>query len=150
MRAGIQAWHCAALTLAGCLAAASPSVAAQQAQESGATSITDVPGVLVGQHTLLGRPTGCTVVLAADGATGGVDVRGGAPGTRETALLDPVNTVQEIHAVVLSVWVTGGFAPTLSAAIGRRSRRPVPPLPRGTSEPVPERRSENSPGWAGR
>jgi len=114
MRAGIQAWHGAALTLAGCLAAASPSVAAQQEQESGATSITDVPGVLVGQHTLSGRPTGCTVVLAADGATGGVDVRGGAPGTRETALLDPVNTVQEIHAVVLS----GGSAFGLDAASG--------------------------------
>ncbi len=65
-------------------------------------SITDVAGIEVGHHTLTERPTGCTVVLARDGAVGGVDVRGGAPGTRDTDLLDPVNTVQEIQGVVLS------------------------------------------------
>jgi L-aminopeptidase/D-esterase-like protein len=65
-------------------------------------SITDVPGIEVGHHTLSERPTGCTVVLARAGAVGGVDVRGGAPGTRDTDLLDPVNTVQEVHGVVLS------------------------------------------------
>ena len=77
-------------------------------QEEGATrmgssgSITDVTGIEVGHHTLAARPTGCTVILARGGAIGGVDVRGGAPGTRDTDLLDPVNTVQEIHGVVLS------------------------------------------------
>ena len=60
------------------------------------------------------RPTGCTAILTEGGAVGGVDVRGGAPGTRETDLLDPVNTVQEVHAVVLS----GGSAFGLDAASG--------------------------------
>jgi len=114
MRAGARVRSRTALTIAACVAAASPAFALQRAQETGSTSITDVPGILVGQHTLAERPTGCTVVLAMDGATGGVDVRGGAPGTRETALLDPVNTVQEIHAVVLS----GGSAFGLDAASG--------------------------------
>jgi L-aminopeptidase/D-esterase-like protein len=114
MRAGIQARCCAALTLTACFAAAFPALAAQQAQQTGSTSITDVPGILVGHHTLAERPTGCTVVLAVEGAIGGVDVRGGAPGTRETALLDPVNTVQKLHAVVLS----GGSAFGLDAATG--------------------------------
>jgi L-aminopeptidase/D-esterase-like protein len=114
MRAGIQARQCAALTLTACFATVSTTLAAQQEQETGPTSITDVPGILVGHHTLAERPTGCTVVIAMEGATGGVDVRGGAPGTRETALLDPVNTVQKLHAVVLS----GGSAFGLDAATG--------------------------------
>ena len=80
-------------------------------EESG---ITTVPGIEAGHHTLTGRPTGCTVVLARDGAVGGVDIRGGAPGTRETALLDPVNTVGSVHAVFLS----GGSAFGLSTADG--------------------------------
>ena len=53
--------------------------------------LTAVEGLKVGHFTLSERPTGCTVVLASDGTTGGVDVRGGAPGTRETDLLNPVN-----------------------------------------------------------
>jgi L-aminopeptidase/D-esterase-like protein len=114
MRAGIQARQCAALTLTACFATVSTTLAAQQEQETGPTSITDVPGILVGHHTLAERPTGCTVVIAMEGATGGVDVRGGAPGTRETALLDPVNTIQKLHAVVLS----GGSAFGLDAATG--------------------------------
>jgi L-aminopeptidase/D-esterase-like protein len=61
-----------------------------------------------------GRPTGCTVVLAEAGAVGGVDVRGSAPGTRETDLLDPVNLVEKVHGVVL----TGGSAFGLDAATG--------------------------------
>lgn len=65
-------------------------------------SITDVAGIEVGHHTLAERPTGCTVILSRGGAVGGVDVRGGAPGTRDTDLLDPVNLVQEVHGVVLS------------------------------------------------
>ncbi len=80
-----------------------------------AWGLTAVPGLKVGHFTLTQRLTGCTVVLAEGGAVGGVDVRGGAPGTRETALLDPVNTtVQEVQAVVLS----GGSAFGLDAASG--------------------------------
>jgi len=79
-----------------------------------AGSLTDVPGLRVGHFTDTRRPTGCTVVLAEGGAVCGVDVRGGAPGTRETDLLDPVNSVQQVHAVVLS----GGSAFGLDAASG--------------------------------
>ena len=71
-------------------------------------------GLRVGHFTDARRPTGCTVVLAEGGAVCGVDVRGGAPGTRETDLLDPVNTVQQVHAIVLS----GGSAFGLDAATG--------------------------------
>ena len=84
-----------------------------QAQDL-AWGITAIPGLKVGHFTLSERPTGCTVVLAEGGAVGGVDVRGGAPGTRETDLLDPVNSVQVVHAVVLS----GGSAFGLDAASG--------------------------------
>ncbi len=77
-------------------------------------SLTDVPGLRVGHFTDRRRPTGCTVVIAEAGAVCGVDVRGGAPGTRETDLLDPVNSVQAVHAVVLS----GGSAFGLEAATG--------------------------------
>lgn len=73
-----------------------------------------VSGVEVGHHELDGLPTGCTVVLAREGAVAGVDVRGSAPGTRETDLLDPENTVERVHAVVLS----GGSAFGLAAADG--------------------------------
>ena len=79
-----------------------------------AGGLTDVAGVKVGHFTDTRRPTGCTVVLVEGGATCGVDVRGGAPGTRETDLLDPVNMVQQVHAVVLS----GGSAFGLDAAGG--------------------------------
>ena len=73
-----------------------------------------VAGIEVGHHELDGLPTGCTVVLAREGAVAGVDVRGSAPGTRETDLLDPENTVERVHAVVLS----GGSAFGLAAADG--------------------------------
>ena len=76
--------------------------------------LTAVPGVRVGQHERTERPTGCTIVLVDGGAIGGVDVRGGAPGTRETDLLSPVNTVDVVHAVVLS----GGSAFGLDVAGG--------------------------------
>jgi L-aminopeptidase/D-esterase-like protein len=76
--------------------------------------LTAVPGLKVGHHTLDRRPTGCTVVLTEGGAVGGVDVRGGAPGTRETELLNPVNTVSEVHGIALS----GGSAFGLAAADG--------------------------------
>lgn len=79
-------------------------------------AVTDVAGVLVGHHHRLGDgwATGTTVVLCPDGATGGVDGRGGAPGTRETDLLDPSNLVQRVHAVCL----TGGSAYGLATADG--------------------------------
>src|SRR5262245_50959462 len=77
-------------------------------------TLTAVPGLRVGSFTLSQRPTGCTVVLAEAGATAGVDVRGAAPATRETDLLNPSNTVQQVHAIVLS----GGSAFGLDAAGG--------------------------------
>ncbi len=76
--------------------------------------ITAVDGLELGHHTLTERPTGCTVVLARQGAVGGVDVRGSAPGSREIALLDPVNSVEQVNAVVLA----GGSAFGLDAASG--------------------------------
>lgn len=83
-------------------------------EEARGSGLTAVEGLKVGHFTLAGRPTGCTVILTEDGAVGGVDVRGGAPGTREIALLDPVNTVQRVHAIVLS----GGSAFGLDTATG--------------------------------
>jgi len=77
-------------------------------------SITDVAGIKVGHWTDIEAPTGCTVVLCGEGATGGVDVRGSAPGTRETDLLRPINLVQEVHAVLLA----GGSVYGLDAACG--------------------------------
>ncbi len=77
-------------------------------------SITDVPGLKVGHYTDPVGITGCTVVLCPEGAVGGVDVRGSAPGTRETDLMRPVRLVQEVHAVLLS----GGSAYGLDAAGG--------------------------------
>ena len=79
-----------------------------------ASSICDVAGLKVGHFTSTRRPTGCTVVLCEQGATAGVDVRGAAPGTRETDLLAPENTVDVVHAVLLS----GGSAFGLAAADG--------------------------------
>lgn len=79
-----------------------------------ASDVRRVPGVHAGHHTLAARPTGCTVVLVPGGAVGGVDVRGGAPGTRETDLLDPANSVERVHGVVLS----GGSAFGLDVASG--------------------------------
>ena len=78
------------------------------------SSITDVAGIEVGHHTETRRPTGCTVVLAREGAVGGVDVRGAAPGTRETDLLAPANLVDRVHAIMLA----GGSAWGLDAASG--------------------------------
>jgi L-aminopeptidase/D-esterase-like protein len=77
-------------------------------------AITDVPGVEVGQAQDLQALTGCTVILCRKGAVGGVDVRGGAPGTRETDLLHPVHLVNKVHAVLLA----GGSAFGLDAACG--------------------------------
>ena len=76
--------------------------------------ITAVPGIKVGHYTDSRNATGCTVVLCEDGAVGGVDVRGSAPGTRETDLLSPTAMVDRVHAVLLS----GGSAFGLAAATG--------------------------------
>ncbi|HZO73194.1 MAG TPA: P1 family peptidase [Ktedonobacteraceae bacterium] len=76
--------------------------------------ITDVAGIRVGHDTNLQAGTGCTVILCDVPAVGGVDVRGGAPATRETDLLNPLCLVDEVHAVVL----TGGSAFGLEAAHG--------------------------------
>lgn len=76
--------------------------------------ITDVAGIKVGHYTDREAATGCTVILCEAGAVGGVDVRGSAPGTRETDLLRPMTLVNEVHAILLS----GGSAFGLDAASG--------------------------------
>lgn len=76
--------------------------------------ITDIPGIRVGHDTNLEAGTGCTVILCDPSATGGVDVRGGAPATRETDLLRPMHMVDQVHAILL----TGGSAFGLDAATG--------------------------------
>lgn len=77
-------------------------------------AFTDIEDITVGHAHNLDAATGCTVVICEKGATAGVDVRGGAPGTRETDLLHPVNLVENIHAVMLA----GGSAFGLDAASG--------------------------------
>ena len=77
-------------------------------------AITDIPGIEIGQTHDEEALTGCTVILCRKGAVGGVDVRGGAPATRETDLLDPLNLVNKVHAVVLA----GGSAFGLDSASG--------------------------------
>ena len=79
-----------------------------------ANAITDVRGIEVGHAQDEDALTACTVILCRKGAAAGVDVRGGAPGTRETDLLHPVNLVEKIHAIVLA----GGSAFGLDAASG--------------------------------
>ncbi len=91
-----------------------PAQAAKPTETTGPNnSITDVPGIEVGNFTDP-KLTGTTVVLARKGAVGGVSVMGSAPGTRETDLLDPINLVDKVNAVVL----TGGSAYGLAAADG--------------------------------
>jgi L-aminopeptidase/D-esterase-like protein len=89
-------------------------MAASKSSRRGAGAITDVAGIEVGHFTDTRRPTGCTVVIARDGAIGGVDVRGAAPGTRETDLLAPTNLVDRVHGILLA----GGSAWGLDAASG--------------------------------
>lgn len=76
--------------------------------------ITSVSGIKVGHYTDIEAVTGCTVILCPEGTVAGVEVRGGAPGTRETDLLAPMNLVSEVHAILL----TGGSAFGLGAADG--------------------------------
>jgi L-aminopeptidase/D-esterase-like protein len=94
-------------------------------------ALTDVSGLRVGHAQVPGALSGTTVVLTpADGAVAGVDVRGAAPGTRETDLLDPRATVQRVHAIVLS----GGSAFGLAAADGVMARLAAA----GVGFPVPD------------
>ena len=106
----IPTWIRAAVPTACCTVA----LTAQAPATFDARGLTAVEGISVGHVTLAARPTGCTVVLTGAGAVAGVDVRGAAPGTRETDLLNPVNLVDQVHAVVL----TGGSAFGLDAASG--------------------------------
>jgi L-aminopeptidase/D-esterase-like protein len=89
-----------------------PAAAAQNASPN--VTLTAVPGIKVGHFTLTERPTGCTVILVDGDAVGGVSQRGGAPGTRETDLLNPLNMVDKVNAIVLA----GGSAFGLEAATG--------------------------------
>ncbi|MEG2544745.1 MAG: P1 family peptidase [Erysipelotrichaceae bacterium] len=77
-------------------------------------NINEIEGFMIGQAQDEVGGSGCSVIICKDGATSSVDVRGGAPATRETDLLDPINTVEKIHAVMLS----GGSAFGLDAASG--------------------------------
>ena len=102
---------CTALAAAGSGAQSAPSPAALATN----TTITAVDGLKVGSFTLPGGTTGCTVILVdGEGVPGGVSQRGGAPGTRETDLLNPLNMVDKVNAVVLS----GGSAFGLDSATG--------------------------------
>ncbi len=85
-----------------------------QPKDNAAGSIVDVGDVRVGHFTDTRRPTGCTVIIFENGAVAGVDVRGAAPGTRETDLLNPLNSVQKVNAIMLA----GGSAFGLNAAGG--------------------------------
>ena len=97
------------------VAAALVTTSAAQNGPTASRGLTEVAGIKVGHHTLAERPTGCTVILVdGEGAVGGVSQRGGAPGTSETDLLNPLNMVDKVNAVVLS----GGSAYGLDARIG--------------------------------
>lgn len=91
-----------------------PSPEKSRSGQHAADAITDVEGIEVGHHTDTRRPTGCTVIITRGGAVAGVDVRGAAPGTRETDLLHPSNLVDRVHAILLA----GGSAWGLDAASG--------------------------------
>jgi L-aminopeptidase/D-esterase-like protein len=113
---GKLAWT-AAVAAASAVAVAGVRAAASAPSPSGEAGkgLTAVAGLTVGHHTLTERSTGCTVILTgAEGMIAGVDVRGGAPGTRDIELLDPSNSVARVHAIVLS----GGSAFGLDAASG--------------------------------
>ena len=103
------------LTLLAAIIAAAVATLGAQSRSGSPKGLTDVAGLSVGQITLAERPTGCTVVLVeGEGAVGGVSQRGAAPGTRETDLLDPLNLVDKVNAIVLA----GGSAFGLDAAQG--------------------------------
>jgi len=101
--------------VAAAFVAVATTAPAQQAPLARGKGLTDVPGIRVGHFTLTQRPTGCTVIIVdGAGAAGGISQRGAAPGTRETDVLDPLNMVDKVNAIVL----TGGSAFGLDAAQG--------------------------------
>ena len=103
------------LAALACLMVAQVTMTGQSGTGVRGKGLTEVEGLKVGHYTLTERPTGCTVVLVdGEGVPGGVSQRGGAPGTRETDLLDPLNLVDKVNAIVLS----GGSAYGLDAAQG--------------------------------
>ncbi|MBC7603587.1 MAG: P1 family peptidase, partial [Ramlibacter sp.] len=89
-------------------------VTSSNSSAAGSGAITDVAGIEVGHFTDTRRPTGCSVVIVRESAVAGVDVRGAAPGTRETDLLAPTNLVERVHGILLA----GGSAWGLDAATG--------------------------------
>jgi L-aminopeptidase/D-esterase-like protein len=105
--------HVRASSAIATLAASALLAGATQGATDNAT-LTAVAGITVGHATRTERPTGCTVVLATPAAMAGVEVQGAAPGTRETDLLSPINTVDRVNAIVLA----GGSAFGLDAASG--------------------------------
>jgi len=92
-----------------------PSSSPPSSPSPSAGAITDVAGIEVGHFNDPRRPTGCTVILTREGAVGGVDVRGAAPGTRETDLLSPGNLVQHVHGIMLAGGSAWGLAATEGA-----------------------------------
>lgn len=110
----MQRRHFLQMAATGGFTAASGAVPAQVRPQLFPGAITDVAGIKVGHFTETRRPTGCTVILTEGGAVAGVDVRGSAPGTRETDLMAPTNLVEKVHAILLA----GGSAFGLEAATG--------------------------------
>jgi len=84
--------------------------------------LTAVEGIKVGHHTLSERPTGCTAILVDGDAVGGVSQRGGAPGTRETDLLNPMNMVDKVNAVVLAGAARSVWTPRPARCAGSRAQ----------------------------
>ena len=106
----IRTWLTAAAVATSALTATAQSPSPVRTK-----GLTEIEGLKVGHFTLTGRPTGCTVVLVdGEGVPGGVSQRGAAPGTRETDVLDPLNLVDQVNAIVLA----GGSAYGLDAAQG--------------------------------
>jgi L-aminopeptidase/D-esterase-like protein len=111
------AWTVVGLVVAMAVAGSVVSRAQRVPASSSMTNkgLTAVAGIRVGHHTLTERPTGCTVVVIdGDGAVGGYAQRGGAPGTRDADLLNPLNTVEQVNAIFL----TGGSAYGISVGDG--------------------------------
>jgi len=105
--------------LVACLAVLASAAAADGTAQPASSvqanaTLTAVEGIKVGHFTLSERPTGCTAIVVDGDAVGGVSQRGGAPGTRETDLLNPLNMVDKVNAIVLA----GGSAFGLDAATG--------------------------------
>ncbi len=114
-KALFSAMICAAAVITAAAQSPAPDQVPQALRPTGGRGLTEVQGIKVGHHTLTERPTGCTVILVdGEGVVGGVSQRGGAPGTSETDLLDPLNMVDKVNAVVLA----GGSAYGLDARIG--------------------------------